>query len=726
MTIRIALAGNPNSGKTTLFNALTGATARVGNWPGVTVERKEGRLKGRKDVLVQDLPGIYSLSPYTPEEVVARNYLVDERPDVIVNIIDGTNLERNLYLTTQLTELGIPVLAAVNMIDVVDKRGDRIDADALSRALGCPVVFISALKGAGLQEAADKAMEMASGSRAIPQHSFSGSVEHAIAHIEEAVLHDLPEERQRWYAIKLFERDERIIEKLDISPEVWSHIEQDIEDCERELDDDSCSIITGERYAYITSIVSKCLEKRDTAKMTASDRIDRVVTNRLLGLPIFVAVMTLVYYVSVTSAGTWMTDFANDTFVGAWLQEPAAAWLESIGTAEWLAGLIVDGIIGGVGAVIGFLPQLLILFFFLAVLEDCGYMARIAFLMDRVFRKFGMSGKSFIPLLIGTGCGVPGIMAARTVEQQRDRRMTIMTTTFMPCGAKLPVIALISGAVFGGAAWVAPSAYFLGVGAVIVTGIMLKKTKMFAGDPAPFVMELPPYHFPTIGNITRSMYERGSAFAKKAVTVYMLASILVWFAASFGWSNGVFGLVGDMDDSVLHSVGTGLAWVFSPLGFDRWEATVATLMGIVAKEEVVGVFGVLTSIGAADAAFEMVDAMDASGLAPVAGLFSSSLAAYSFLAFNLLCAPCFAAINTIRQEMNNAKWTWFAVTYECGFAYVVALIIYQLGLLYGGEPFTVWSGVALAILAAMLYMLFRPEPKSVKAEKARREISATV
>lgn len=724
MTIRIALAGNPNSGKTTLFNALTGATARVGNWPGVTVERKEGRLKGRKDVLIQDLPGIYSLSPYTLEEVVARNYLVDERPDVIINIIDGTNLERNLYLTTQLTELGIPVLAAVNMIDAVDKSGDKIDTEALAKALGCPVVCISALKGSGLQEAVRKAVEIASGGKTIPQHSFSGSVEHAIAHIEEAVLHDLPEEQQRWYAIKLFERDERIIEKLNISETAWSHIEQDIAHCEREMDDDSGSIITCERYAYITGIIDDCLQKQNTSKMTASDKIDRIVTSRLLGLPIFVAVMTLVYYVSVTTVGTWVTDFANDTFVGAWLQEPVGAWLESVGTAEWLTGLIVDGIIGGVGAVIGFLPQLLILFFFLAILEDCGYMARIAFLMDRIFRKFGMSGKSFIPLLIGTGCGIPGIMAARTVEQQRDRRMTIMTTTFMPCGAKLPVIALISGAVFGGAGWVAPSAYFLGIGAVIVTGIMLKKTKMFAGDPAPFVMELPHYHFPTVQNIARSMYERGSAFARKAVTVYMLASILVWFAASFGWVDGSFGLVDDMDDSVLYIIGNGVAWIFSPLGFARWEATVATLMGIVAKEEVVGVFGVLTSIGDADVAFEMVDTMDSSGLAPIAGLFSSPLAAYSFLAFNLLCAPCFAAINTIRQEMNNAKWTWFAVTYECGFAYVVALVIYQLGLLYGGEPFTVWTGIALAIVAVTLYMLFRPEPKSVKVEKARGEMSA--
>lgn len=726
MTIRIALAGNPNSGKTTLFNALTGATAYVGNWPGVTVERKEGRLKGHRDILIQDLPGIYSLSPYTLEEVVARNYLVDERPDVIINIIDGTNLERNLYLTTQLTELGIPVLAAVNMIDIVSRNGDRIDMDALSRALGCPVVGISALKGTGLSEAAQKAIELAGGGKAVPPHSFSGSVEHAIAHIEEAVLHDFPEERQRWYAIKLFERDEHVINKLNVSSETWSHIERDIASCEEELDDDSGSIITSERYAYISGIISSCLEKKSASGMTASDRIDRVVTNRLLGLPVFVAVMTLVYYVSVTTVGAWVTDFANDTFVGAWLQEPAAAWLESVGAAEWLTGLIADGIIGGVGAVIGFLPQLLILFFFLAVLEDCGYMARIAFLMDRIFRKFGMSGKSFIPLLIGTGCGVPGIMAARTVEQQRDRRMTIMTTTFMPCGAKLPVIALISGAVFGGAGWVAPSAYFMGVGAVIVSGIMLKKTKMFAGDPAPFVMELPPYHLPTAQNIARSMYERGSAFAKKAVTIYMLASVLVWFAASFGWTDGAFGLVEDMDNSVLHSLGAGLAWIFSPLGFDRWEATVATLMGIVAKEEVVGVFGVLTSIGGADAAFEMVDAMDASGLAPVAGLFSGSLAAYSFLVFNLLCAPCFAAINTIRQEMNNAGWTWFAVVYECGFAYAAALLVYQFGLLYGGAPFTFWSGAAVAVAAAALYMLFRPEPKNVKAERAGREISSAI
>lgn len=695
MTIKIALAGNPNSGKTTLFNALTGAAARVGNWPGVTVEKKEGKLKGHKDVIIQDLPGIYSLSPYTLEEVVARNYLVDERPDVVINIIDGTNLERNLYLTTQLTEMGIPVLAAVNMIDIVEKSGDRIDMDALAAALGCPVAGISALKGAGLAELTRKALGLAGGSKAIPQHSFSGSVEHAIAHIEEAVLHDLPEERQRWYAIKLFERDERIISKLGVSEEAWPHIERDIASCELELDDDSASIIISERYAYISGIINKCLEKKDAAGITASDRIDRVVTNRLLGLPIFAAVMFLVYYISISTVGTMGTDWVNETLFGEAVPGAVGAFLESAGTAEWLSGLILDGIVAGVGAVLGFLPQMMVLFLCLAVLEDCGYMARIAFIMDRVFRRFGLSGKSFIPMLISTGCGVPGIMASRTIENDSDRRMTAMTTTFVPCGAKLPIIALIAGALFNDAAWVATSTYFVGVGAIVASGIILKKTRMFAGDPSPFVMELPAYHAPGVRGVLRSTLDRSWSFVKKATTIVLLSTVLIWFLSTFSWSMRMVGA----GESMLASAGNIIAPLFAPLGWGDWRAAVATITGLIAKENVVGTFGILYGYAeVAEDGAEYWSSFQAS---------FTQLAAYSFLIFNLLCAPCFAAIGALHREMMSGKRTLFAVGYQCAFAYAAALMAYQFGTFFTGGGFNAGVAFAFAVLAAMLYLLFR-------------------
>lgn len=715
MSIKIALAGNPNSGKTTLFNALTGSNQFVGNWPGVTVEKKEGKLKKHSDVVIMDLPGIYSLSPYTLEEVISRNYLINERPDAILNIIDGTNLERNLYLTTQLTELGIPVVVAINMIDLVKKNGDKINPEELSRELGCKVVEISALKGTGVMEAAEAAIRAAKGGKTIPQHKFSGAVEHAIAHIEEAAVHNMPAEQQRWYAVKIFERDEKVLEQLKLGAGVLSHIEEDIRAAEAELDDDAESIITNERYIYIAQVIKGCYKKQSQGQLTTSDKIDKIVTNRILGLPIFIVIMTLVYYVSVTTVGGWATDWANDGIFGdGWslfgLEIPGIpviveGWLEALNCADWLSGLILDGIIGGVGAVLGFVPQMLILFIFLAFLESCGYMARVAFIMDRIFRKFGLSGKSFIPMLIGTGCGIPGVMASRTIENERDRRMTVMTTTFIPCGAKLPIIGLIAGALFDGAWWVSPSAYFVGVAAIVISGIMLKKTKMFAGDPAPFVMELPAYHWPTAGNVLRSMWERAWSFIKKAGTVILLSAILLWFLQAFGSENGSFGMVEDLDNSLLATIGGAIAWIFLPLGFGNWQSAVAVVTGLIAKENVVGTFGVL--LAGMEEVAENGD--EIWGIMPE--LFTP-LAAYSFLVFNLLCAPCFAAIGAIRREMNNAKWTWFAIGYQCGFAYAASLMIYQFGMLFTGSGSVIGALAAVLVAAGMLYMLFRPYKES--------------
>lgn len=703
--IRIALAGNPNCGKTTLFNALTGSNQFVGNWPGVTVEKKEGKLKGHKNVTVMDLPGIYSLSPYTLEEVVARNYLVNERPDVILNIVDGTNIERNLYLTTQLTELGIPVVMAVNMMDVVDKNGDTINTRRLEKELGITVCSISALKGTGVMQAAETAVQIAaSGVKTIPMHKFSGSVEHAIAHIEEAALHSLPEEQQRWYAIKIFERDSKVLEQLKLPEDKLKHIENDIVACEKEMDDDAESIITASRYDWIASVISGCYVKKNKTKLSTSDKIDRIVTNRILALPIFAVVMIAIYYIAITTVGTIVTDWTNDVLVGEMIVEPLRGFLEGIGTAEWLVGLVVDGIVSGVGAVIGFVPQMLVLFLMLCILEDCGYMARIAFIMDRIFRRFGLSGKSFIPMLVGTGCGVPGVMASRTIEQDRDRKMTIMTTTFIPCGAKMPIVALMAGAIFGGAWWVAPSAYFVGVAAIVISGIILKKTKPFAGEPAPFVMELPAYHLPTVTNVLRGTWERGWSFIKKAGTIITLASVFVWFASSYGFTEAGFGAV-EMDGSILAGIGSVLAVIFKPLGFGTWQASAATVLGLVAKEEVVGCFGTLFAV--AGDALEMVEGGDFAGLAPIAAQFTQ-LSAYSFLVFNLLCAPCFAAIGAIKREMNNAKWTWAAIGYQCGLAYAVSLVIYQLGGLVTGETaFGIGTIAAVIVLIIMLYMLFR-------------------
>ncbi len=816
--IRIALAGNPNCGKTTLFNALTGSNQFVGNWPGVTVEKKEGKLKKHDDVIIMDLPGIYSLSPYTLEEVVARNYLITERPDAILNIIDGTNLERNLYLTTQLTELGIPVVIAINMMDVVRKNGDQINVAELSRELGCEIVEISALKGDGVMQAAEAAVKAAKSGKTIPMHTFSGPVEHAIAHIEEAAVHNMPEEQQRWYAIKIFERDDKVLEKLTIPAETMQHIESDIKAAEAELDDDAESIITNERYVYIAQIIKGCYKKKNHGQLSASDKIDKIVTNRWLGLPIFAVVMFLVYWVAMVGVGAPATDWANDglfgdgwhlfgigtaeytevadnytaamdavsgyyeldteaenfdadaalsdmkavqpdadsatievedeetlaqnemtvyydaipedadeestvgmTYVDAvsYLEEngfdepdPAdyGVWvpgipvligngLEAAGTADWLNGLILDGIVAGVGAVLGFVPQMLVLFLMLAFLEACGYMARIAFVLDRIFRKFGLSGKSFIPMLIGTGCGIPGVMASRTIENERDRRMTIMTTTFIPCGAKVPFISMIAGAIFGGAAWVATSAYFVGMAAIIISGIMLKKTKMFAGDPAPFVMELPAYHWPTVGNVLRSMWERGWSFIKKAGTIILLSTIVIWFTTYFGWVDGTFQMLSEeqIDASILAKIGNAIAWIFAPLGWGTWQAAVASITGLVAKENIVGTMGILypdgwTEIGAA----------------------FTQISGYSFLVFNLLCAPCFAAIGAIKREMNNAKWTWFAIGYQCGFAYVVALMINQFGGAFTGSLNVLGLIAAIAALALIVYMLFKPYKEATK------------
>ena len=740
--IRIALAGNPNSGKTTLFNALTGSNQFVGNWPGVTVEKKEGRLKNHKDIIVTDLPGIYSLSPYTLEEVVARNYLIEERPDVILNIVDATNLERNLYLTTQLVEIGIPVVIALNMMDLVRRKGDNINVRELSRQLGCKVVEISALKGEGIENAAEAAIAAAEGTKTIPQHSFSGAVEHALAHIEEVTVHRLPEEQQRWYAIKIFERDTKVQEKLKLEQSVLDHVEKDIAAAEKELDDDAESIITNERYVWIAGVMKGCYRKANAGGLSTSDKIDRVVTNRLLGLPIFAVIMYLVYWIAMGPFGSFLTDWTNDVLGGEWLTEGSRSIMEGLSAADWLTGLVSDGIFAGVGAVLGFVPQMLVLFLMLCILEDCGYMARIAFIMDRIFRRFGLSGKSFIPMLVGMGCGVPGVMASRTIENERDRRMTIMTTTFIPCGAKMPIIGLIAGALFGGSGVVATSAYFIGIAAIIVSGIMLKKTKMFAGDPAPFVMELPAYHVPSAVNVLRGTWERGWSFIKRAGTVILLSSIVIWFLSGFGSVNGKFGMVDalfedkelateeyvatladrmnipeedvtPMDASMLAGVGNVVSPVFRPLGFGSWKPTVATVTGLVAKEEVVGTFGVLYNYDDQDGEEELGEegeqiwdrvAADFNGFSDGHG----KLAAYAFMIFNLLCAPCFAAIGAIRREMNNRRWTWFAIGYQCVFAYAVGLAVFQIGKAFAGGMNIAGLAVALVIVGAMCWQLFKP------------------
>ena len=705
MGVKIALAGNPNSGKTTLFNALTGSNQFVGNWPGVTVEKKEGKWKEDKEVVIMDLPGIYSLSPYTLEEVVARNYLITERPDAILNIVDGTNLERNLYLTTQLLELGIPVVMAINMMDIVRKNGDEINTKKLAEKLGCEVVTISALKGDGIKDAASRAVKHA-GQKAGQEsvHEFAPEVENYLNEIEGRLGYEIPEEQKRFYAIKLFERDDKIKDAMKNAPDV----EDIIARAEKEMDDDAESIITNERYSFIGSIIGDCLKKNKTQELTTSDKIDRIVTNRWLALPIFAAVMWLVYYVSVTTVGSILTDWTNDTLFGEWIIPAAQSFFEGIGCADWLTGLIVDGVISGVGAVLGFVPQMLVLFIFLAFLESCGYMARIAFIMDRIFRKFGLSGKSFIPMLIGTGCGVPGVMASRTIENDRDRKMTIMTTTFVPCGAKLPIIAMIAGAFFNNSGWVATSSYFVGIAAIICSGIILKKTKMFAGEPAPFVMELPAYHWPTVGNILRSMWERGWSFIKKAGTIILLSTIVLWFLMGFGWEGGSFGMVEELNNSILAKIGSAIAWIFAPLGWTKagegWKMAVAAVTGLIAKENVVATFGML--FGFAEVAEDGAEIWG--NLAQV----MTPIAAYGFLVFNLLCAPCFAAMGAIKREMNNAKWFWFAIGYQCGLAYVVSLCIYQIGTLLTGGGFGIGTVVAFVLVAAFLYLLFRPYKES--------------
>ncbi len=705
MAIKIALAGNPNCGKTTLFNALTGANQFVGNWPGVTVEKKEGKLKGHKDVVIMDLPGIYSLSPYTLEEVVARNYLIGEKPDAIINIIDGTNIERNLYLSTQIIELGIPVIMAVNMMDLVTKNGDSINIKALGDALGCEVVEISALKGTGVKKAAEKAVAAAQQNKAVTRvHAFAQDVENAITTVEDKLGSTVAEAQKRFFAIKLLEKDSKISEQLTTTPDVSAEVKA----LEDKFDDDTESIITNERYTYITSIIGKCVKKaQGSEKLTLSDKIDRIVTNRILALPIFAVIMFIVYYVSVTTVGGFLTDWTNDTLFGEWIIPGAQSFFENIGCADWLTGLIVDGVISGVGAVLGFVPQMLVLFIFLAFLEGCGYMARVAFIMDRIFRKFGLSGKSFIPMLIGSGCGVPGIMASRTIENERDRRMTIMTTTFIPCGAKLPIIALIAGAFFDNAGWVSWSAYFVGIAAIICSGIILKKTKMFSGDPAPFVMELPAYHLPTVGSVLRSMWERGWSFIKKAGTIILLSTIVVWFATYFGVVDGTFRMLSDeeIDYSILAAIGKCISWIFIPLGWGDWKSAVAAVTGLVAKENVVGTFGILFHYGEVGEAGEEIWANLSANM--------TAIAAYSYLVFNLLCAPCFAAMGAIKREMNNAKWFWFAIGYQCGLAYLVALCIFQIGGLFtGAATFGFWTIVAIAIIIGFIYMLFRPYKES--------------
>ncbi len=705
MSVKIALAGNPNCGKTTLFNALTGSNQFVGNWPGVTVEKKEGKLKGHKDVIITDLPGIYSLSPYTLEEVVARNYILQEKPDAIINIVDGTNIERNLYLTTQILELGIPVIMAVNMMDIVEKNGDKIHIDKLKKKLGCEVVTISALKGTGITEAANKAVSIAQSKKKLtPVHEFCEKAEEIISTVEDKLTGVVAEEQKRFFAIKLLERDDKIKEQMKSSVDVSAEIRE----MENEFDDDTESIITNERYVYISSIIGQCVTKARKDKLTTSDKIDRIVTNRWLALPIFAVVMWIVYYVSVTTVGTFVTDWTNDVLFGDIIPPAIQSALEAVNCAAWLEGLIVDGIVAGVGAVLGFVPQMLVLFIFLAFLESCGYMARVAFIMDRIFRKFGLSGKSFIPMLIGSGCGVPGVMASRTIENDRDRKMTIMTTTFVPCGAKLPIIAMIAGAFFGNSGWVSTSAYFVGIAAIICSGIILKKTKMFAGDPAPFVMELPAYHWPTVGNILRSMWERGWSFIKKAGTIILLSTIVLWFLMNFGWEGGSFGMVEELNESILAKIGTAIAWIFAPLGWTKagegWKMAVAAVTGLIAKENVVATFGML--YGFAEVA------EDGSEIWGNLAAAMTPIAAYGFLVFNLLCAPCFAAMGAIKREMNNTKWFFFAIGYQCGLAYLVSLCIYQIGTLLTGGGFGIWTIVAFAIIVGFLYLLFRPYKES--------------
>jgi len=717
MTIRLALAGNPNCGKTTMFNDLTGSTQYVGNWPGVTVEKKEGKYRSDKSIHIMDLPGIYSLSPYTLEEVVTRDYLVNEKPDVIVNLVDASNIERNLYLTTQLVEIGIPVVVALNMMDVVRKQGDTIDTAALSKVLGVPVVETAAIKGEGVPQLMEAAKRAAGRTQGF-QLRFPEEIEQALEAIGEMVSDKTAQ--RRWFAVKLFERDEKVLARFQFSDSARQQLESIITAAEAALDDDAESLITDARYTYIAEVVRGSVKKHRSG-MTASDKIDRIVTNRVLALPIFAAVMVLVYYIAVTSVGTILTDFTNDVFVGEWIQPAVQGFLEGIGTADWLTGLIADGIVGGVGAVIGFVPQMLVLFLMLALLEDCGYMARVAFIMDRIFRRFGLSGKSFIPMLIGMGCGVPGVMASRTIEQDRDRKMTIMTTTFIPCGAKMPIVALLAGSIFGGAWWVAPSAFFVGIAAVVVSGILLKKTRMFAGEPAPFVMELPQYHVPAAGNVFRATWERGWSFIKKAGTIITLASILVWFGSSFGMTPDGFGMVEDMDASILAAIGSAAAVLFRPLGFGDWQSAVAAVLGLVAKEEVVGAFGTL--YGVAGDALGLVEAGDFGSLSAIAAHFTM-LSAYSFMVFNLLCAPCFAAIGAIKREMNNAKWTWFAIGYQTGFAYCVSLMVYQFGLLFTGAGFTAGTAAAVLVLAVFLWLLFRkaafhPKPAPAQRRAAR-------